>query len=515
MEYQGNQNNHHMPVVYIILGVIFFTVIIVAVSMILGYRLNLKENKVDVVGRLQLNITPNDSKVLIDGKELSWLDGNSISLTEGSHVLEISKNGYTTWRDQVHIKGSSVKWLNVRLFADQIDTKIIKNYPALLDSNSASHHNFIINQLAKNEFELVDLNGDEAKYTTLKLNDFYPGADKFDFGFLKWNLENDSLFFQDLKSEHKQTILINYKKPKLTVDLTDRYKDSQLTFQDFKITGPNNNLLWLLENQKLYRINLSASDTQPELIAERVKRYSAIDENKVAFIQDDFLAEKKIQHVQIYNYKELRYSLVDRVGSEMEIDIMANRLDLKDYVIYKRDNHLMVMQAENEFYNLKSPELVNDSTDSIYQTFLDLNPNVKTVYSKYFNQATRLIDHNNNQFAVLATQVQDKNHSDGVVKAGIEWFVYDISNEESFKFADSSIHDLTSVKANWLDNAILWHKNEVNSFSTRYFNGRNQITLNNVLPKYAVRFDKSQKNLYYIANNQDGSFDLIRAKIIK
>lgn len=516
MEYQGNQNNHHMPLVYIILGAVFFTVIVIAVSAILGYQVNIGKTKIDLVGRLQLNITPGDSKVIIDGKELSWLDNESVSLTEGKHAVEIKRDGYKTWQDQVQVSGGHVKWLNVRLLASGITSEIVKNYPTLLASDEADFHDFMINHLTKNEFELVDLTATEPKYITLKLTDFYPNAEQYDFNFLRWNLQNDSLLFQDQNSPDKRTILINYKKPKITVDLTERYKNPQLSFQDFEITGANHSYVWLLEAEKLYRVNLAAADVPAELIAERVLQYSVIDENKVAFIQSSSDETTPYKQINIYNYKELRTSLVDQLAVDTDIDLEVGRLDLKDYLIYKKDNHLMIFQADNEFYNLKSPELDEDNKSLVYQDFLLLNSNVKMIYSKYFDQSKniKLVKHNNDQYVMIATRAQNDTDQQ-TVTAGIEWFVYDINNDESAQFAENNLRELDSVYANWLDSSILWGKSQDGSLEIRYFNGRNQLILDKITAKYGVRFDKSQKNLYYIADNKTAGFDLMRARVAK
>lgn len=506
MEYQKNQNNHHMPAVYVILGAVFVTIVTIAVLTVLGYRLNFGKNQVDVVGRLQLQIMPTGAKVTVDGKELSWLDGSSISLTEGMHTIDVRKDGYNPWQDQVQIGGSRVKWLSVRLFANNISPAIVKNYPSLLGSSAAPHHNFIINHLAKNEFELVDLTSMEPKFLAIKLADYYEEADKFEFGFRNWNLENDNLIFQDPNSADGRTILVNYKKPKATVDLTARYANQQLGFRNFEIVGANRSILWLLEQGNLFRINLAASDLAAELIAERVQAFSAIDDSKIAFIQHKEEAEARVQILKMYNFKELSTVVVDEATISDVVNITSSRISSKDCLMYLKNNRLMILQAD-DFYGLKQ----SDNKDDIFQGFLTANPKVKMTFSKYFNQQIRLINQNNDQYIMLATQASNVSDQ-AMIFSGVELFVYDLDNEEAFQFSDLTARDIATVSVQWLDKVIFWQSNLDGKLLTRYYNGRNQLLLEKIMPKHQLRFDKSQKNLYYLADGASG-VDLMRAKV--
>ena len=137
MNYQENKNNHHMLVVYIILGVVFIATVIFAILMIRGYRWNVKDRNIEAYGVLQVKTFPSGANIKVDNRELGFLDGKRLDLSEGQHTVTVSRDGYQTWQDQIMIRGGKVKWLNVRLFPEKLEQSVVKNYPALLASSEA------------------------------------------------------------------------------------------------------------------------------------------------------------------------------------------------------------------------------------------------------------------------------------------------------------------------------------------------------------------------------------------
>ena len=202
----------------------------------------------------------------------------------------------------------------------------------------------------------MDLTGKEPKYTTINLAEYFADAGKYDFEFLNWNLARDSLLFQDKKSATKQTIMINYlnKDPRAVMDLTARYGASKLTFANYKITGSQGSIMWILEADKFYRLDLTATDKPAELIAEGVKAFAAIDDNKIAFSQVDPNDQQHPTKVILYNYKLAQPILFDKVLNGLEPKFNIVRFNDNDYFVYSVDRQLSVFKADGEFYNMTS-----------------------------------------------------------------------------------------------------------------------------------------------------------------
>lgn len=519
MNYQENKNNHHMLLVYIILSVVFVATVIFAVLMIRGYRFNVKEQNIEAYGVLQVKTFPSGANIKINDRELGFLDGKRLDVAEGQHMVTVSRDGYQTWQDKVMIRGGKVKWLNVRLFPDKLEQTLVKNYPALLGSFEAPNHRFMINHLAKNQFELVDLTAKEPKFIAVNLAEYFTEASKYDFEFLDWNLARDSLLFQDKKSATKQTIMINYldKDPRAVVDLTARYANQKPVFANYKITGAKGTVMWALEANKLYRLDLAATDKPAELIADGVKAFAAIDENKIAFSQLDPNDQQHPTKVNLYNYKLAQPILFDRVLNGVEPKFNALRFSDNDYLVYSVDRQLSVFKADGEFYTMTAakPEAKMDRTKTslLVDDFLAKNPRISKIYSKFFAAPADLRVGINPRFVTLLVD----NRRDTQTKGGqVAWensdlFVYDIEDDESSQYTYHDQAAQPDLVLKWLDNVMLWNRQE-SGMRVRYFNGRNSRILTGIHPLYGVQFDAGEGNLYYFTKTADGKIDLMKLK---
>ncbi len=525
MNYQENKNHHHMPLVYIVLAFVFVATTVYAILTISGYRWNLTERTVEQYGVLQVKTYPVGASIKINDRELGFLDGSRLDLSDGQHEVTVRADGYQTWQDKITIKGSRVKWLNVRLFPDVIEQTIVKNYPALLNSHEAPNHRFILNHLAKNHFELVDLTAKQPKYVDIMLSDYFAQAGDFNFEFLEWNLASDSLVFQDKNSAKRQTIMINYrnKDTRAVVDLTTRYANNALTFQNFVLTGGKGMVMHLLEGDKLYRLDLAATDAQAELIADGVKRFAAIDENKIAYAQTDPNDQQHPSKVILFNYKTAQPILFDKVLNGFEPQLNLIRLNNNDYFIYSVDQQLMVFKADGEFYNMKSATLDNTldrtKTTLLYERFLSNNPKIKLVYNKYFTQPIDLRKGINPRFVTVLVKSEltgvatDESQTTKVdYQENANLFVYDIENEEAFEYTYHDEKTQSELVLKWLDNVILWTKTE-SGIRVRYFDGENSRVLTGVKPLHGVQFSGSETELYYFSKDSEGKIDLVKLKM--
>jgi hypothetical protein len=69
-------------------------------------------------GTLSLRVQPRDAAVFVDGEEWNAPEGPGPLLLElgaGSHEVEIRKQGFTTYRTTVRVRGNETVTLNVSL----------------------------------------------------------------------------------------------------------------------------------------------------------------------------------------------------------------------------------------------------------------------------------------------------------------------------------------------------------------------------------------------------------------
>lgn len=517
MDYQERNKTHHMTLVYIILGLIFIITVTFAILTLRGYRWNLRESQIEAYGVIQIRATPSNAKIKIDDQELNFLSGTRLDLAEGKHRVVVSKDGYHPWSDEVLIKGSKVKWLNVRLTPEQLKTELVRNYPVLLNSYEAPNHRFILNHLEKNRFELLDLNDKTIKQLEIDLSKHFTEANKYNFEFIEWNLLSDSLLFQDKQSATKQTIMINYKEPKSTLDLTKQYADKQLKFTNFQLTGDKGMVLYTLEGTKLYRANLAATDLPAELIAEGVTKFRALNDNRLVFSQVD---AKNLQYptkILLLNYKQGLPALVDRVLDGVAYNFDAVRFNDNDYLVYGLDKQLLVFKASGEFYNLKSALEKTAKTDKtksglLYESFLTENPKISLIYNKFFDRTIDLRPTATPQFVTVLLQNQAVGSADPKKLDNPTMFVYDLENDENFQYTYYHKQAQADLKLTWLDNVILWNKTDL-GLNLQYFSGKNNRVLNKIEPLFGVKLDADEAYLYYFTRNNEAKIDLMRLKM--
>jgi len=81
-----------------------------------GYRINLNERKLTSTGIVSVSSNPKPAEVYING-ELSGATDTNITLPYGQYTVEVRKEGYTSWKTDISLKGEIVMSLNAVLFS--------------------------------------------------------------------------------------------------------------------------------------------------------------------------------------------------------------------------------------------------------------------------------------------------------------------------------------------------------------------------------------------------------------
>ncbi len=80
-----------------------------------GYRFNLKEKKITSIGILSVSSSPNAAKIFING-DFKGVTNQNLQLPYGEYSIEVKKDGYTTWKKKLKIKGELVYTINAYLY---------------------------------------------------------------------------------------------------------------------------------------------------------------------------------------------------------------------------------------------------------------------------------------------------------------------------------------------------------------------------------------------------------------
>ncbi len=108
--------------VYFIMTLAVISSVAVLVLVILGYRFNRFDGKVEQGGLVQFDSRPAGATVTLDSVQLANKTASKITATAGSHTVKMTKDGYTQWQKDVVVKPGTVLWLN---YARMLPTKLI------------------------------------------------------------------------------------------------------------------------------------------------------------------------------------------------------------------------------------------------------------------------------------------------------------------------------------------------------------------------------------------------------
>ena len=93
----------------------FLIVLITVIGYARGYRLDLEERSVKSTGIISATSNPKAAKIYVDG-ELKGVTDTNLTLAPGNYLVEIKKDGYTSWNKKINLKGELVINIDPVLF---------------------------------------------------------------------------------------------------------------------------------------------------------------------------------------------------------------------------------------------------------------------------------------------------------------------------------------------------------------------------------------------------------------
>lgn len=100
----------------IIIGTVFIFVLLGVIAYARGYRFNFDERTITSTGILSVTSNPKPASVFLDDELVGATDQN-LTLPYGKYSIEVRKEGYTSWKKSISLKGEIVMSLNAILFS--------------------------------------------------------------------------------------------------------------------------------------------------------------------------------------------------------------------------------------------------------------------------------------------------------------------------------------------------------------------------------------------------------------
>lgn len=167
-------------VLYPLAGALFLVLLTIILILANGYRFTYSNGQVGLTktGMLIVTTRPFDALVSLNGKATKYrtsfylLQTKISSLQPGFYDVEISKNGYRTWKDRLEIKPNMVTWANyVLLFPNKLNVSKIDVPVGSVVGKSENGRHLLYAGTADGSFSLKSLDSNN-----LSVKNFWPST---------------------------------------------------------------------------------------------------------------------------------------------------------------------------------------------------------------------------------------------------------------------------------------------------------------------------------------------------
>ena len=152
-----------LTLVYLLMIMTVLSVVFVLVLVIMGYRFNRYDGKIEQGGLVQFMSKPSGANVYIDDVKLANQTPSKITTTAGDHTISIKKDGYHNWQKNVTVKAGGVYWIDyVRLIPNKPIEKEIASFSTVSGAivSSDSKHILIKEEASQPVVDLVSVDSE-------------------------------------------------------------------------------------------------------------------------------------------------------------------------------------------------------------------------------------------------------------------------------------------------------------------------------------------------------------------
>ena len=450
-------------------GYVFIAVAIGLTSMVLlyqAYGFGVQKNG-DVVqnGLAFFSSQPNPANVVIDGKPTRYSTNTRVSLPSGVYNVELSREGYNSWKRTVEIEGGGVqRFDHPFLIPTKLTTNEIKAFnPAPGITTQSPDRRWLMVQSPNSftSFEVFDLKSPEKAPITLNLpaNVVTPSTGPQSWKLVSWASDNENVLLEHLFGGKSEFVLINR-----TAPTESRNLNSLLAVQPTKITLQDNKFdKYYIYNQAGRTIqSASISAPTPVPVLDNVIAYKTYGKDTILYATDSgqpagTIAIRLKSGSETYNIRKFAAGsnyLLDLAKYSGDIYLVTGSSNLGKVYVYKDP----IGQIKSKTSKIPTPEHV-----------LRVNaPN----YISFSNNAQFIMAQNGNQYAV-----------------------YDFENEKGYNYATSQPMDSPAASATWMDGSRLTYVSNGKTFIFDY-DYTNPQFLSPASSNYLPAFSSDYKFVY-------------------
>ena len=274
--------------IYSLMTLSVVAIVAILVLIMLGYRFNRFDGRVEQGGLVQFDSRPSGASVSVDGTTLANKTASKITLTTGQHDVTMSKDGYNDWRKTVEVKPGAVLWLNYAFMLPKqpiVDT--VATIPAASSVLASPDRKYIavVQTPSDASLTVVPVNDDKPQFQQVAFDPKVytapaEGASQ-SFALVAWDKDSRHGLVKHIYNDGKAEYL--------WVDLRGQDTQRNITtslgvdIASAEFSLDDSNILYVLTmNHELRRINIANNTLSGPLVAQ-VASFTQADRSTVTF----------------------------------------------------------------------------------------------------------------------------------------------------------------------------------------------------------------------------------------
>lgn len=456
----------------------------VLVFVMLGYRYNGNDGKIEQGGLVQFDTQPNGGNVTIDGTPFRTRTPSKTTLTSGGHTIKMERSGYHAWQKNIEVVPGSVLWLNyTRFIPTKLTPQNTADFTAVTSTAVSPDDRWMaVKEKADTpEIKLADIGGEKVDVATITIpSDDYtkPAAGKSQsFTIMDWDAGSRYLMIKhSFGGDRLEWLVVDTRDATGTKNVT-----KLLDIQASKIvfSGNDSQILYAQIGGDVRKIDLGAATLSRPLVTD-VAEFSIFDQRTIAY-STTLDPETKTRSVGYYE----------------EGDSQATAIKT-----FTDDGKAPLHLALGRYFGNMYEAVAYDDKVTIYTGDLPATEaqaaKLKEVASMEFKGGPQyLVNRTAGRFVIA--------------QRGATFKVYDLElkKETTTKLAGSG----EAEKLQWLD-GYMAYSDRGGMLRFYEFDGANQHDIMQVAPGFSVTLSPNEKYLYGIGKDESNKYHLERVQMI-
>ena len=457
------------------------------VFVILGYRFNGDDGKIEQGGLVQFSSQPTGAAIGIDGVNFGSRTNAKTTMTAGDHFITMSRSGYQDWRKSISVVPGAILWLNyIRLIPKELPVANLASYSTISSSAASPDRQWVVlaTDPALPELQLVDIRDTDPVVTKLALpQSLYtqPAEGKTQqFSVGKWDDDNRYVLVRHTIEgvERAEWLVIDTQSIESSKNVT---RLLNIDSTDLQFSRANSQQLYTLSGGDVRKIDLAAATLSRPLVSN-VAEFQLYRDTGVTYVTK--LNEATKQRA---------------VGYVLDGDATPRQLRA-----YTDDGTTPLHIAINEYFNDTYVAIAHGSTVSIVTgdlpkkaTELDAMEGVSMM--NLSAPVTRLSLITEGRFVVA--EMKDS------------YAVYDLELKRQTITPLKGTAAESARELRWIDGYMPWSDRD-GMLRLYEFDGANQRDIMSVASGQMVTLSRNGTYLYSIGKSTDGQYHLQRVRLI-